>query len=91
MLNAFNDNLDEVGTTVGVFCAEGIVGNVQIAFPNTNFMGTTLLLSCLTAGDVHHHLRFCFLLFISRMPIWAVENYFNYGYYRRDSLTKIVV
>ena len=91
MLNTFNINLDEIGTTVGVYYADGIVGNVQIAFPDTNFMGTALLLSFLTAGNVHDHLRFCFLLFISRMPIWAVENYFNYGYYRRDSLTKIVV
>ena len=60
MLNTFNVNLDEIGTTVGVSWADGIVGNVQIAFPDTNFIGTTLLLSFLTAGDEHDHLRFCF-------------------------------
>ena len=63
MLNTFNIILDEIGTKIGVSCADGIVGNVQIAFPDTNFMGTTLLLSCLTAGDVHHHLRFCFFIY----------------------------
>ena len=45
MLNTFNVNLDEIGTMVGVYCPDGIVGNVQIAFPDTNFMGTALLLS----------------------------------------------
>ena len=44
-----------------------------IAFPDTNFMGTTLLLSFLTTGDVHDYLRFCFWLFISKMPISVVE------------------
>ena len=60
MLNTFNVNLDEIGTTVGAFCADGIVGIVQIEFLDTNFMGTDLLLSFLTAGDVHDHLKFCF-------------------------------
>ena len=61
MWNTFNVNLDEIGTTVGVFCTDDIVGNVQIAFPDTNFMGTALLLSFFfTAGNVQDHLMFCF-------------------------------
>ena len=64
MLNAFNDNLDEVGTTVGVFCAEGIVGNVQIAFPDTNFMGTALLLSFFFLQLVMSKILSCLVLVV---------------------------
>ena len=53
--------------------------------------GNSSTIEFLTAGDVLYHPGICFWLFISRMPILLAENYFYYGYYRRDSLTKIVV